>query len=237
MHLTGTIFNVITIIVGGFIGLSLGNRLPEKIRFTVMNGLGLFTMAYGIKLFMQTGNAMVVLASLLVGILIGEWWKLEDGLTHLGVWFEKKFNKNKGAESKRFIQGFLTSSLLFCIGPMAILGALQDGLTGDFNTLAIKAIIDGFSTIAFASSMGIGVLFSSIIVLIYQGSISLLANQMQFLMTDVMLNEISALGGIMLIGLSFSSLMEIRKIRVANFLPGFLIVPFVVLIFRYFGIY
>jgi uncharacterized membrane protein YqgA involved in biofilm formation len=237
MHLTGTIFNVITIIAGGFIGLLLGNRLPEKIKFTVMNGLGLFTMAYGIKLFIQTGNAMVVLASLLIGILLGEWWKLEDGLTHLGVWFERKFNKNKGAESKRFIQGFLTSSLLFCIGPMAILGALQDGLTGDFNTLAIKAVIDGFSSIAFASSMGIGVLFSSIIVLIYQGSISLLADQMQFLMSDVMLNEISALGGVMLIGLSFSSLMEIRKIRVANFLPGFLIVPFMVLIFRYFGIY
>jgi len=237
MHLTGTIFNVITIIAGGFIGLLLGNRLPEKIRFTVMNGLGLFTMAYGIKLFMQTGNAMVVLASLLIGILLGEWWKLEDGLTHLGGWFERKFNKNKGAESKRFIQGFLTSSLLFCIGPMAILGALQDGLTGDFNTLAIKAVIDGFSAIAFASSLGIGVLFSSIIVLIYQGSISLFANQMQFLMTDVMLNEISALGGVMLIGLAFSSLMEIRKIRVANFLPGFLIVPLMVLIFRYFGIY
>ena len=237
MHLTGTIFNVITIIAGGFIGLLLGNRLPEKIRFTVMNGLGLFTMAYGIKLFMQTGNAMVVLASLLIGILLGEWWKLEDGLTHLGGWFERKFNKNKGAESKRFIQGFLTSSLLFCIGPMAILGALQDGLTGDFNTLAIKAVIDGFSAIAFASSLGIGVLFSSIIVLIYQGSISLFANQMQFLMTDVMLNEISALGGVMLIGLAFSSLMEIRKIRVANFLPGFLIVPFMVLIFRHFGIY
>ncbi len=237
MHLTGTIFNVITIIAGGFIGLLLGNRLPEKIRFTVMNGLGLFTMAYGIKLFMQTGNAMVVLASLLIGILLGEWWKLEDGLTHLGGWFERKFNKNKGAESKRFIQGFLTSSLLFCIGPMAILGALQDGLTGDFNTLAIKSVIDGFSAIAFASSLGIGVLFSSIIVLIYQGSISLFANQMQFLMTDVMLNEISALGGVMLIGLAFSSLMEIRKIRVANFLPGFLIVPLMVLIFRYFGIY
>ncbi len=237
IHITGTIFNVATIITGGFIGLLLGNRLPEKIRFTVMNALGLFTMAYGIKLFLQTNNAMVVLGSLLIGILLGEWWKLEDGLNHIGIWFESKFNKGNGVESKRFIQGFLTSSLLFCIGPMAILGALQDGLTGDFSTLAIKAVIDGFSAIAFASSMGVGVLFSSIIILVYQGGISLLANQLQFLMTDIMLNEISALGGIMLIGLAISSLMEIRKIRVANFLPGFLIVPFMVMIFIYFGIY
>jgi uncharacterized membrane protein YqgA involved in biofilm formation len=237
MHLTGTIFNVATILAGGFIGLLLGNRLPEKIRFTVMNALGLFTMAYGVKLFLQTGNAMVVLGGLLLGVLLGEWWRLEDRLNRIGVWVERKFNNGNNIESKRFIQGFLTSSLLFCIGPMAILGALQDGLTGDFSTLAIKAVIDGFSAIAFASSMGVGVLFSSAIILIYQGGISLLANQLQFLMTDIMLNEISALGGIMLIGLAFSSLMEIRKIRVANFLPGFLVVPFIVLIFIFFGIY
>jgi len=235
--MTGTIINFFAIITGGFIGLLLGNRFSEKIRLTIMNALGLFTMLYGVRLFTQTNNAMVVLVSLIIGILLGEWLRIEEGLGLLAIWFEKKFNKNNNGDSNRFIKGFLTTSLLYCIGPMAILGSIQDGLTGDFNTLAIKAVIDGISAIAFASSLGIGVLFSSVIVVFYQGIITLLAAQIQFLMTDVMLSEVNALGGITLVGLAISSLLEIRKIRVANFLPGFLVVPFIVLLFKYFGIY
>ncbi|MHB8133386.1 MAG: DUF554 domain-containing protein [Anaerolineaceae bacterium] len=235
--MTGTILNFFAIITGGLIGLLLGNRFSEKIRLTIMNALGLFTMLYGIRLFTQTNNAMVVLVSLILGILLGEWLKIEEALGLLAIWFEKKFNKNNNEDSNRFIKGFLTTSLLYCIGPMAILGSIQDGLTGDFNTLAIKAVIDGISAIAFASSLGVGVLFSSVIVFLYQGIITLLAAQIQFLMSDVMLSEVNALGGIMLVGLAVSSLLEIRKIRVANFLPGFLIVPFIVLLFKYLGIY
>ena len=235
--MTGTIINFLTIIAGGFLGLFLGNRFSEKIRLTIMNGLGLFTMLYGIRLFTETKNAMVVLISLVIGILIGEWIGIEDRLSNLGIWLEKKFNKTKNADSNRFIKGFLTTSLLYCIGPMAILGSIQDGLTGNFNTLGIKAIIDGISAIAFASSLGIGVLFSSVIVFIYQGIITLLAAQLQFILTDVMLFEVNALGGIMLVGLAISNLFEIKKIRVANFLPGFIIIPFIVLLFNYFGIY
>ena len=235
--MTGTIINFFTIIAGGFLGLFLGNRFSEKIRLTIMNGLGLFTMLYGIRLFTETKNAMVVLISLVIGILIGEWVGIEDRLSNLGIWLEKKFNKAKNADSNQFIKGFLTTSLLYCIGPMAILGSIQDGLTGDFNTLAIKAIIDGISAIAFASSLGIGVLFSSVIVFIYQGIITLLAAQLQFILTDVMLFEVNALGGIMLVGLAISNLLEIKRIRVANFLPGFIIIPLIVLLFTYFGIY
>lgn len=235
--MTGTIINFLTIIGGGFLGLFLGNRFSEKIRLTIMNGLGLFTMLYGIRLFTETKNAMVVLISLVIGILLGEWIGIEDRLNNLGIWLEKKFNKAKNADSNRFIKGFLTTSLLYCIGPMAILGSIQDGLSGDFNTLGIKAIIDGISAIAFASSLGIGVLFSSFIVFVYQGIITLLAAQLQFILTDVMLFEVNALGGIMLVGLAISNLLEIRKIRVANFLPGFIIIPFIVLLFNYFGIY
>lgn len=237
MHLTGTIINVATILLGGFFGLLLGNRLPEKVRYTVMMALGLFTFAYGIRLFMQTGNALVVLISMLIGVLLGEWWRIEDGLSHLGVYLEKKFNRNKGIESAKFIRGFLTASLLFSIGPMAILGSIQDGLTGDFNTLVIKAIMDGFAAIAFASSLGMGVLFSSLVILVYQGGLSLLATQLQFIMSDQVLAEFSAIGGIMLMGIAFSSLLEIKKIRVANFLPGFIILPLVIWIFNLLGIY
>ncbi len=237
MHLTGTIINVATILLGGFFGLLLGNRLPEKIRYTVMMALGLFTFAYGIRLFMQTGNALVVLVSMLIGVLLGEWWRIEDALSHLGVFLERRFNRNKGIESAKFIRGFLTASLLFSIGPMAILGSIQDGLTGDYNTLVIKAIMDGFAAIAFASSLGIGVLFSSLVILVYQGGISLLATQLQFIMSDQVLAEFSAIGGIMLMGIAVSSLLEVKKIRVANFLPGFIVLPLVIWIFNLFGIY
>jgi len=237
MHLTGTIINVATILLGGFFGLLLGNRMPEKVRYTVMMSLGLFTLAYGVRLFMQTGNALVFLISMLIGVLLGEWWRIEDGLSHLGVYLEKKFNRNKGIESAKFIHGFLTASLLFSIGPMAILGSIQDGLTGDFNTLVIKAIMDGFAAIAFASSLGIGVLFSSLVILVYQGGISLLATQLQFIMSDQVLAEFSAIGGIMLMGIAVSSLLEIKKIRVANFLPGFIVLPVIIWIFNYFRIY
>jgi len=237
MHLTGTIINVATILVGGFFGLLLGNRLPEKVRYTVMMALGLFTFAYGIRLFMQTGNALVVLISMLIGVLLGEWWRIEDGLTHLGVFLERKFNRNKGIESAKFIRGFLTASLLFSIGPMAILGSIQDGLTGDYNTLVIKAIMDGFAAIAFASSLGVGVLFSSLVILVYQGGLSLLATQLQFIMSEQVLAEFSAIGGIMLMGIAVSSLLEIKKIRVANFLPGFIILPLVIWVFKLLGLY
>lgn len=237
MHLTGTIINVATILLGGFFGLLLGNRLPEKVRYTVMMALGLFTFAYGIRLFMQTGNSLVVLISMLIGVLLGEWWRIEDALSHLGVFLERKFNRNKGIESAKFIRGFLSASLLFSIGPMAILGSIQDGLTGDYNTLVIKAIMDGFAAIAFASSLGIGVLFSSLVILVYQGGLSLLATQLQFIMSDQVLAEFSAIGGIMLIGIAVSSLLEVKKIRVANFLPGFIVLPLVIWIFNLFGIY
>lgn len=235
--MVGTIINFAAILLGGGMGLILGNRLSERVRSSLMNGLGLFTFLYGVRLFFDTKNAMAVLISLVIGILLGEWWRLEEGLNNIGIWLEKKFNNRNLTDSSRFIKGFLTTSLLFSIGPMAILGSLQDGLTGDFNVLAIKAIIDGISSIAFASSLGFGVLFSSVIVFIYQGAITLLAGSLQNILTGDILIEVNAIGGVMLAGLAISSLLEIRKIRVANFLPGFLVVPLVVLAFKFLGIY
>jgi len=219
------------------LGLLLGNRLPEKVRYTVMMALGLFTFAYGIRLFMQTGNVLIVLISMLIGVLLGEWWRIEDGLSHLGVFLERKFNRKNGVESAKFIRGFLAASLLFIIGPMAILGSFQDGLTGDYNTLVIKSIMDGFAAIAFASSLGIGVLFSSVVILAYQGGLSLLATQLQPIMSNQVLAEFSAIGGIMLMGIAVSSLLEIKKIRVANFLPGFIVLPLIIWLFNLLRIY
>jgi uncharacterized membrane protein YqgA involved in biofilm formation len=224
----GSIINAVAILLGGALGLLLSSRLSEKLRHTVMSMLGLFTLAYGMSLFLQTQNVMVVLASLLIGVLLGEWWRIEEGVEALGAFFEKRFNHAGEGESARFIRGFMSTSLLFVIGPMAILGSIQDGLTGDIRTLVIKSVLDGFAAMAFASSLGLGVLFSSIPVLVYQGAISLLARQVEAVVTDAMMTEMVAAGGVLLLAISISSLLELRKIRVGSFLPALILAPLLV---------
>ncbi|HOV05766.1 MAG TPA: DUF554 domain-containing protein [Anaerolineaceae bacterium] len=228
--MTGTIINTASIILGGLIGLFLGSRIKDHLKQTVVSGLGLFTLSYAISLFLKTQNPLIVLGSLLLGILLGEWWKIEEGLAWLGVKLESKVNRGNGGSegSSRFIKGFLTSTLLFVIGPMAILGAIQDGLTGDANTLLIKSILDGFTAMAFASTMGVGVVFSAFPVLIYQGSITLLAQQVQQIASDAMMTELTATGGVILAGLAISSILEIKKIRTGSFLPALIIAPILV---------
>ncbi len=236
--MTGTIINIITVLLGGTLGMFFGARLPERVRQTVVAGLGLFTLAIGLQMFLKTENALIVLGSILVGGILGEWWKIEDALQALGAWLEMRFTTNQSADSQgsRFIRGFMTASLLFCIGPMTILGAIQDGLTGDYKLLAIKAIMDGFASLAFASSLGIGVLFSTLVILVYQGGISLLAAQVQALVTSSMMNEMTAVGGLLLCGLAISTLLEIKRIRVGNFLPALLIAPLIVALLTALGI-
>lgn len=225
----GTILNVAAILVGGGLGLLLGTKLSERLKETVIAGLGLFTLVYGVSLFLKTENSLIVLGSVLVGVLLGEWLHIEDGLMHLGIWLEQRFNSNKSAgQNKNFIKGFVTASLVFCIGPMAILGSIQDGLTGNYNTLAVKSILDGFGAMAFASSLGVGVLFASVMVLLYQGAITLLAGTVQNVITVSMMNELSATGGVILVAIAISSLLEIKKIRTGSFLPALLLAPIIV---------
>jgi uncharacterized membrane protein YqgA involved in biofilm formation len=227
--MTGTLINMVTVFIGGMLGLLVGSRLPDRVRQTVIAGLGLFTAAIGIQMFIKTENPIIVLGSLLLGGLAGEWWKIEDGLRGLGAYFERRFIRNPdNVEGSRFIRGFLTASLVFCVGPMTILGSIQDGLTGDYSLLAIKSVLDGFAALAFASSLGVGVIFSIPVILIYQGGISLLAAQAQAITTPAMMNEMTAVGGILLIGISISSLLEIKPIRVGNFLPALFIAPLIV---------
>ena len=238
--MTGTILNVITVLIGTALGVLLGGRLPEKLKQTVVAGLGLFTFAIGIQMFLKTGNALVVLGSLVVGALLGEWWKIEEGLAAVGAWLEARFNKNgaeqqAGGSQERFVRGFLTASLLFCVGPMTILGAIQDGMTGDFQLLAIKSVLDGFAALAFSSSLGIGVGFSALTVLIYQGGISLLAEQVKSVMSDTMMAEMTATGGVILLGLALSSLLEVRKIRTGSFLPALVVAPLLVALIAWIG--
>jgi uncharacterized protein len=233
--MTGTFINVIAILIGGTLGLLFGSRIPEKLKTTVIAGMGLFTMAMGLQMFFDSENQLIVLGALILGALTGEWLGVEDRLQSLGGALERKFSKDTEAGAgSNFIRGFMVTSLLFCIGPMAILGSIQDGLSGDYNLLAVKSTLDGFGAIAFASTLGIGVMFSSIIVLIYQGGISLLAAQLSTIITDPMMNEMTATGGVLLLGLGISNLLEIKKIRVGNFLPALIFAPLIVWIISLF---
>ena len=234
--MTGTLINIATVLVGGVLGLIFGARVPERLKATIVAGLGLFTSAIGLQMFFKTGNAVIVLGSLLIGALLGEWWRIEDGLQSLGQMLEKRFGSSEtGETSSRFVKGFLTSSLLFCVGPLTILGSIQDGLTGDYQLLAVKSVLDGFAALAFASTLGVGVLFSTLVILVYQGGISLLAAQLNSVITSSMMNEMTAVGGVILVGLAVSSLLEIKKIRTGNFLPALAIAPLLVWISSLFG--
>jgi uncharacterized protein len=238
--MTGTLINVAAILIGGTLGLIFGARVPERLKATVISGMGLFTAVIGIQMFLKTDNSLIVLGALLIGALLGEWWKIEDGLQSLGQILEARFAKgtadpNREVASNKFVRGFLTASLLFCVGPIAILGSIQDGLTGNYNLLAVKSVLDGFASLAFASTLGVGVMFSSLMILVYQGGISLLAAQLNAIVTQSMMNEMTATGGVILMGLAFSSLLEIKKIRAGNFLPALVIAPLIVWILSLFG--
>lgn len=226
--MTGTLLNIATVLLGGVIGLLFGARIPDPLKSTVISGMGLFTAAMGVQMFLNTENPLIVLGALLIGTLLGEWWRIEDGLQNLGKFLEQRFSKEGEDGSNKFVRGFLTASLLFCVGPMTILGSIQDGLKGDYNLLAVKSVLDGFASLAFASTLGAGVMFSTIIILIYQGGISLLAAQLDAIVTPSMMNELTATGGVILLGLAISSLLEIKKIRVGNMLPGLAIAPLIV---------
>ena len=226
--MTGTFLNIATVILGGVIGLVFGARIPEKLKGTVIAAMGLFTAAMGLQMFLNTENPLIVLGALLVGTLLGEWWKIEAGLQNFGKFLEARFSKEGEDGSNKFVRGFLTASLLFCVGPMTILGSIQDGLTGDYKLLAVKSVLDGFAAMAFASTLGVGVMFSTIVILVYQGGLSLLAAQLDAVVTPSMMNELTATGGVILLGLSISSLLEIKKIRVGNMLPALAIAPAIV---------
>lgn len=257
--MTGTLINAAAVLVGGSLGLFLGARLPDRLKATVISGMGLFTAALGVQMFLKTGNPLIVLGSIIIGVLLGEWWRIESRLERLGEFLERRFagapapvldtgtapasvpsDATRPAAASdvisqtSFVRGFLIASLLFCVGPLTILGSIQDGLTGDYTLLAVKSVLDGFAAMAFASTLGVGVLFSVLTILVYQGGISLLARWMttgldpQAIAAHPMVTEMTATGGVILLGLAISSLLEIKRIRVGNFLPALALAPLIV---------
>jgi uncharacterized membrane protein YqgA involved in biofilm formation len=230
--LTGTILNVVTVLVGGTLGNALGQRLPDRTRQTVLYGLGLVTIALGLRMTLDTANILIVMGSVLVGGILGEWWRLEERLQAAGDALQERVGSGTGGT---VAQGFVTASLIFCVGPMTILGSIQDGMIGDYTLLAIKSLLDGFAAMALASSLGVGVLFSAVTVLVFQGGLSLLARLAQIGMTDAMIAEMTATGGLLIMGIGLT-LLEIKRIRLASYLPGIFVAPLVVAILAMLGI-
>ena len=232
--MTGTVINVITVVAGGTLGALLGERLPSRIRQIVMQGVGLVTLAVGMSMAITTKNFLLVLISIVIGGILGEWWRLEERLDRAGNWLETKAARFPFLARGEFTKGFVTASLVFCVGPMTILGSFQDGLSGDYTLLAIKSVLDGFSCLAFAASMGMGATFSAITVLVYQGILTLGASLFQTVLTDTIITEMTATGGVMILGIGLL-LLEIKRVRVANFLPALAIVPLLVALWGKWG--
>lgn len=234
----GTLVNAAVIIAGGVVGTFIKSGLPERFKKIVMQAIGLSVLMIGVSGTLQgmykviDGGkldrqfVMLMIFSLVIGAVVGEWLDIEDKLDKLGQWFQARFAKGGG----NFAEGFVTASLIYCVGAMAIVGALEDGLTGNTATLFAKSILDGISSIVFAATMGIGVAFSAIPVLIYQGAITLLASFIEPLLAPEVISQLSLVGSVLIAGIGLT-MLEIKKIKVGNMLPAIL-VPFVYYIIR-----
>lgn len=228
--MTGTLLNLGTVLAGTTAGTLLGGRLPDRVRETVLHALGLVTlvvgMAQGLAAFrpplttLTRGAVLIVLGSVLVGGIIGEAIGIERGLERVGASLKRRF----GRRQARFTEGFVVASLVFCVGPLTILGSIQDGLTGDYRLLAVKSLLDGFAALAFASVLGWGVGFSAIVVLVYQGALTLSASAVAEAFSPAMIAGMSAVGGVLILGTGLR-LLDLRQVRVANLLPALVLAP------------
>ncbi len=233
MFLSGTLLNIATVLIGTTLGLLIGRRMPERMQQSLTAGLGLFTLAIGLSMalrifndpIVQPGDDLAILAALLLGVAGGEMLRLSDRLDALGGWFQRRLSR--GERPSRIAEAFVTASLVFCVGPLTILGSLDNGLTGDITLLAVKSLLDGVASIAFAAALGAGVYLSAGTVLVVQGSIAAGAFLLRDVMDPITVLAVGALGGLILLGVG-TRLLEIKRLRVANFLPGLVIAPFLI---------
>lgn len=224
----GTIVNTVAVIIGSAIGLLLKKGLPEKMADTLMKGLGLCTLFLGFSGSLKGENSMILILSMVIGVLIGEGIDLEEKINRLGKWIEVSF-KGKDKQDVSIAEGFVTASLLFCVGAMAIVGSLQSGLQGNHSMLYNKSILDFVAAIIFASSLGAGVIFSGVFVLVYQGSITLFAQWLAPLLSDTVINEMTCVGSVIIIGLALN-MLGVTKLRIMNYVPA-IFIPIVLCMF------
>lgn len=221
----GSMINAAAIVVGAGIGMLLGDRLPGRMRESVFQGLGLCTMAIGMGMTLKSGNPLYVIGSILVGVIIGEALDLEGRITRGGEALKRLLRSQNGG----FTEGFVSASLLFCIGSMAIIGPLNEGLSGDKSIVLTKTMLDFFASIAFGAVYGSGVMASALPLLIYQGSITLFAEGIRPYLNDQIRAELEATGGIAIMGIGLN-LLGLMKIRLSNFLPALLVVVLLCLV-------
>ena len=222
----GTIINTATVVAGSLIGLVLKHRYPAKLKTVFFQAIGLATIVIGVKMALDVENVLTLIFSLLVGGIAGELAGLDAKLDGAAEKLKAFLKRSDGD----FSEGLVTAFLLFCMGSMTIVGCIDEGVRGDRTILITKSIMDGFTSVAFASTFGIGVLFSAIPLLIFQGSVTLLASAGQRFFTPLIVAQLTAVGGTMIIGLGLG-LLEIKKIKVINFLPALVIVVVLTVLF------
>jgi len=216
--MTGTFVNAGAVVLGSFIGLIIHTRLPDRIAKIVFQGIGLFTLFLGITMATKTGNYLIMIFSIVLGSISGELIGIETYMN----WLSEFIKKKAGSTNDNFSQGFVTSFLLFCMGSMTILGAVEEGLGGKPTLLLAKSVLDGFSSIALSASFGVSVLFSAIPLLVYQGAVTLFAGSLHHLLVPKLINEVTAVGGLLLMGLGIN-ILKIRELSILNMLPSLVI--------------
>jgi uncharacterized membrane protein YqgA involved in biofilm formation len=230
----GTLINVGLVVAGSGIGLAVGNRIPERARTTMLQVIGLVTLALGVSDAIDTQNMVFPLVGMAVGAMIGELLAIEDRLERLGARLQRRFDRGAGKESnhgeRNFVKGFVTASALYCIGPLTVLGAIEDASGETPQLYIIKGLLDGFVSIMFAATYGIGVAFSALSVLVVQGGLTLGGTGLDSVLDDRMRTELFAAGGLAVIGIGLN-LLQVTKIRLANLLPGLVLTPILVAIF------
>lgn len=225
----GTVLNVITVLLGSAIGLLVQSRFSDKLKQQMLQGIGLVTILIGIQMGLKSENILYPLAGILIGGMIGYALKLDFHLDNTAKFLGNRFAKEN--DSGNFVRGFVMASLIFCVGPMTILGAINDGLSGDYQLLAIKSMLDGFTSMALAATLGIGVLFSILTIIIIQGGLTLIASQLGAFFSADVINETTAAGGILIIGLGII-ILELKELKIVNFLPAIFLVPILIKIIR-----
>jgi hypothetical protein len=222
--LSGTLLNAATVLLGGVLGTALGDRLPESVRTNVVRGVGLFVVALGLKFTLDTSNPLYLLGSILVGGIVGTLLALDLRLGNLGLRLQRRFARGRPST---VAEAFVTAAIVFCVGPLTFLGSIQNGLTHDSSVLAVKSLLDGFTSVALAATLGWGVLLTIPLILVYQGGLALGASLFAGLLSELQLHEMNAVGGLLLMGVGLK-LLNVRDVKVADFLPAILVAPILV---------
>jgi len=225
--LTGTLLNAATVLIGGLVGTVVGDRLPERLRENVVRGVGLFVTAMGVKFAIDTTNLLYMLGAILLGGIIGSFVGVDARLDQLGEALQRRFTRGG---TSTVAEAFVTAAIVFCVGPLTFLGSIRNGLAGDASLLTVKSVLDGFTAIALAATLGWGVLLTVPLILLYQGGLALGASLFAGVLSDLQLREMSAVGGLLLMGVGLK-LLDIRDVKVADFLPAIIVSPLVVVAF------